>query len=85
MGAHAMFPVQHGMVGESLSGRAEVHIMFRIVGKRISYELARTALRVVFSRLPAILPGAVKIDLATRSSLHGCVIGIVAIGYDLFW
>jgi hypothetical protein len=56
MRAHAMFPVQHSVVGESLSGRAEVHIMFRVVGKRISYELARTALRVVLSRLPAILP-----------------------------
>jgi hypothetical protein len=37
-----MFPIQYGMVSESLSGRTEVDIVLCVVGKRIPYESTAT-------------------------------------------
>ena len=79
-----MFSIQDGMVSESLSGGAEIDIVFRIVGKRAPDEGAATALCVALRWLPAILPGTIEVDSTGGSGLHRRMVGIVTIGHYLF-
>ena len=84
MGAHAVPSVQYGMVGKLEADWAAIEVVFRVIRKLTAYECTCPATRVVLCWLPAILPGAVKIDLMTRSSMYRCVVGIVSIGHELF-
>src|SRR4029077_3309884 len=76
--------IQQCVMSEDLSGRTSKAVSFGIVRKRAGQELGAAALRVAFDWLPAILPRSIEVHPASCRRLHRRVIGVVAIGHDLF-
>src|ERR1700733_209814 len=80
---YAVATIHQSVMSEDLSGRASKAVPFGIVGKRAGQELGAAAVRILFHRLPAVLPRSIEVHPASRRRLHRRVIGVVAIGYDL--
>src|SRR6202795_4407587 len=80
---YAVATIQQCVMSEDLSGRTSKAVPFGIVGKRAGQKLGAAALRIVFARLPALLPRSIEVHAAHCRRLHRRVIGVVAIGHDL--
>jgi len=83
VGTYAVAAIQQSVMSKDLSGRTSKAVLFCIVGERAGQELGAAALRIVFDRLPAILPRSIEVHPASGRRLHRRVIGVVAIGHDL--
>src|SRR6202140_4540409 len=81
---YAVLAIQYCVMSEDLSGRTGEAVALGIEGKRAGQELGATALRIAFDRFPAILPRSIEVHPASCRRLHRRVIGVVAIGHDLF-
>src|SRR6202049_3175144 len=81
---YAVLAIQYCVMSEDLSGRTSEAVALGIVGKRAGYELGAAALCIAFDWFPAILPRSIEVHPASCRRLHRRVIGVVAIGHDLF-
>jgi hypothetical protein len=81
---YAVVAIQYCVMGEDLSGWTGEAVALGVVGKRASKELGAAALRIAFDGFLAILPRSIEVYPASCRRLHRRVIGVVAIGHDLF-
>ncbi len=84
MGANPVVAIHERMVGECLSGRTGKSVLRGIVRKRAGQELGVPAVRIALHGPPTILPRPVEVHSLIGGRLHRGVVGVVAIGHDLF-
>ncbi len=84
MGANPVVTIHERVVGERLSGRTGKPVLRGIVRKRAGQELGGPALCIAFHRPPTVLPGPVEVHSLIGRHLHRSVIGVVAVGHELF-